>query len=112
MPAGEAAGWLFARLAGYLSSRVQTVCNRLAHYRICQDLQAFHAQQTFGKKKFFNRVSTNRETWNTLDSQDKAAWDTVSPAFKAKILNGTLSREMKNEHSPASLYLQPTASRS
>jgi hypothetical protein len=57
-----------------------------------QDLQAFGAQQTFGKKKFFNRVSIDQETWNTLDSQDKAAWDTLSTAAKAKILNGTLKR--------------------
>jgi hypothetical protein len=57
-----------------------------------QDLQAFRAQQTFGKKKFFNRVLIDRETWNTLDSQDKAAWDTLSTAAKAKILNNTLKR--------------------
>jgi hypothetical protein len=57
-----------------------------------QDLQAYRAQQTFGKKKFFNRVSIDRETWNTLESQDKAAWDTLSTAAKAKILNGTLKR--------------------
>jgi hypothetical protein len=43
-----------------------------------QDLQAYCAQQTFGKKKFFNRMSIDQETWNTLDSQDKATWDTLS----------------------------------
>jgi hypothetical protein len=38
MPAGEAAGWLLAMHAAYLSSRVQTVCNRFAglraHFRV------------------------------------------------------------------------------
>jgi hypothetical protein len=38
MNAGEAAGWLLAMRAAYLSGRVQTVCNRFAglraHYRI------------------------------------------------------------------------------
>jgi hypothetical protein len=38
MPAGEAAGWLLAMCAAYLSGSVQTVCNRFAglhaHYRI------------------------------------------------------------------------------
>jgi hypothetical protein len=38
MPAGEAAGWLLAMRAAYLSGRVQTVCNRFAglraHYRV------------------------------------------------------------------------------
>jgi hypothetical protein len=38
MPAGEAAGWLLAMRAAYLSGSVQTVCNRFAslcaHYRI------------------------------------------------------------------------------
>jgi hypothetical protein len=55
-----------------------------------QDLQAYRAQQTFSKKKFFYRVSIDRETWNTLNSQDKAAWDTLSTSAKTKILNGTL----------------------
>jgi hypothetical protein len=30
MPAGEAAGWLLAMCAAYLSGSVQTVCNRYA----------------------------------------------------------------------------------
>jgi hypothetical protein len=38
MPAGEAAGWLLAMRAAYLSGSVQTVCNCFAglraHYRI------------------------------------------------------------------------------
>jgi hypothetical protein len=38
MNAGEAAGWLLAMLAAYLSGSVQTVCNRFAglcaHYRV------------------------------------------------------------------------------
>jgi hypothetical protein len=33
MPAGEAAGWLLAMRAAYLSGRVQTVCNRFAGLR-------------------------------------------------------------------------------
>jgi hypothetical protein len=74
-------------------------------------LQVFCAQQTSRKKKFFNRVSIDRETWNTLDSQDKAAWDTtVSPAAKAKILNGTLKRgkEPVLTHKPvSSTYSKP-----
>jgi hypothetical protein len=37
-------------------------------------------------------VSIDRETWNTLERQDKAAWDTLSTAAKTKILNGTLKR--------------------
>jgi hypothetical protein len=38
VPAGEAAGWLLAMHAAYLSGSVQMVCNRLAglraHYRV------------------------------------------------------------------------------
>jgi hypothetical protein len=33
MPAGEAAGWLLAMCAVYLSGSVQTVCNRFAGLR-------------------------------------------------------------------------------
>jgi hypothetical protein len=33
MPAGEAAGWLLAMRAAYLSGSVQTVCNRFAGLR-------------------------------------------------------------------------------
>jgi hypothetical protein len=77
-----------------------------------QDLEAFRAQQTFGKKKFFIHMSIDRETWNTLDSQDKAAWDTLSTAAKSKILNGTLKRG--EEHAltckpVSSTYSKPTA---
>jgi hypothetical protein len=77
-----------------------------------QDIQAFRAQQTLGKKKFFNRMSIDRETWNTLDGQDKAAWDTLSTAAKAKILNGTLKRgeERALTRKPvSSTYSKPTA---
>jgi hypothetical protein len=57
-------------------------------------------------------MSIERETWNTLDSQDKAAWDILSTAAKAKILNGTLKRgeECALTHKPVSLtYSKPTA---
>jgi hypothetical protein len=64
------------------------------------------------RKKFFNRVSIDRKTWNTLESQDKAAWDTLSTAAKAKILNGTLKggEERALTCKPVSLtYSKPTA---
>jgi hypothetical protein len=57
-------------------------------------------------------MSIERETWNTLDSQDKAAWDILSTAAKAKILNGTLKRgeECALTRKPVSLtYSKPTA---